>query len=163
MLTQGLMLVGFENHRIQNVSRVVNLERFRAHYGSNPIVYAQIWEDLQTTAIPDAQIDNVNADLSMFLMSIHFLKGYATEAVLAATFRICEKTVRKWRWFFASKIQALKAEKVRKVFVAAVVCVINHCTLMHLLTPHHNRLYGPHVGFLAMLTFQMLRMFLSSC
>ena len=46
------------------MSRVVsNLERFRAHYGSNPIVYAQIWEDLLTTVIPDAQIDNVNADL----------------------------------------------------------------------------------------------------
>ena len=112
MLTQGLMLVGFENHRIQNVSRVVNLERFRAHYGSNPIVYAQIWEDLQTTAVPDAQIDNVQADLSMFLMSIYFLKCYASEALMAATFRICEKTVRKWRWFFASKIQALKTEKV---------------------------------------------------
>ena len=34
--------------------------RFRAHYGSNPIVYAQIWEDLQT--IPDEGNDSRQAN-----------------------------------------------------------------------------------------------------
>ena len=51
ILQRGLALIGFNHCRQRSVSRATNLMRFRAHYGSNPIVYAQIWEDLQT--IPD--------------------------------------------------------------------------------------------------------------
>jgi hypothetical protein len=109
----GLALVGFSATRFEKVSRAANLARFRAHYGSNPIVYAQIWEDLQTTEIPEARIDNVTAlDLVFFLMTINFLKCYTTEAQLAATFQVCERTARKWCWTYARKIQALKHQKV---------------------------------------------------
>jgi hypothetical protein len=40
---------GFDLRRQQSVKRTTCLKRFRALYGSNPIVYAQIIEDLQTT------------------------------------------------------------------------------------------------------------------
>lgn len=114
VLHQGLISAGFKTNRIQNVSRTTNLERFRAHYGSNPLVYAQIWEDLQLARIPDAEFVEATAqNFKLFLMSVHFLKCYPTEAQLSATFNICEKTVRKWCWFFASKVQALKHYKVR--------------------------------------------------
>jgi hypothetical protein len=43
-------------------------------------------------------------------MTFHFLKCYPSEAQLAASFSISEKTARKWRWFFARQIQALKIE-----------------------------------------------------
>jgi hypothetical protein len=56
ILRKGLELVGFDCRRQQNVSWPKNLERFRAHYGSDPVVYSQIWEDLQVTEIPAAQI-----------------------------------------------------------------------------------------------------------
>ena len=56
ILQKGLELVGFSRRRQQNVARPTNLERFRAHYGSNPIVYSQIWEDLLTTEIPKARL-----------------------------------------------------------------------------------------------------------
>jgi hypothetical protein len=39
----------FDRRQQQSVKRTTCLKRFRALYGSNPIVYAQIIEDLQTT------------------------------------------------------------------------------------------------------------------
>ena len=112
MLRRGLIAVGFTPDRMQKVARATNLKRFRAHYGSNPIVYAYIWADLLSATNPDARIDAANADFNAFLMCLHFLKCYPSEAVLGATFGMCEKTVRKWRCFFAKRMQALKSDKV---------------------------------------------------
>ena len=112
MLYHGLMAVGFAKDQIQKVARATNLKRFRAHYGSNPIVYAYMWGDLLNTTNPDARMDVANANLTAFLMCLHFLKCYPSESILVATFRMCEKTVRKWRCFFAQRIQALKSDKV---------------------------------------------------
>ena len=112
MLRHGLMAVGFAKHQIHKVARATNLKRFRAHFGSNPIVYAFLWGDLLSTPNQNARIEASNADLNAFLMCLHFLKCYPSESILAATFHMCEKTARKWRCFFAQKIQALKADKV---------------------------------------------------
>ena len=120
ILRKGLELVGFDWHRQRNVSRPTNLQRFRAHYGSNPVVYAQIWEDLQTTAIPEARIDTKIADSDNFLMAIRFLKGYPTESEQAGIFKLCEKVVRKWTWYYACKVQALKGQKVSLLLTALV-------------------------------------------
>jgi hypothetical protein len=60
ILRKGLLLVGFDFRRQDEVSKASNLGRFRAHYGSNPVVYAQMWEDFQTTVIPEACIDDKN-------------------------------------------------------------------------------------------------------
>jgi len=84
---------------------------------SNPIVYAQIWEDLQTMEIPEARIDKKTMDLNYFLMGLRFLKRYPTECELAGTFKICEKTARTWAWFYAQKIQALKGQKVSSLLL----------------------------------------------
>ena len=109
------MLVGFNGAHIGKVKQSTSLSRFRSFYGSNPIVYAEIWQDLQTSLIPEARIttDAVFLNLNYFLLAICFLKCYYTEAQLAGMFNICEKTARKCCWFFAKKIQALRAAKVR--------------------------------------------------
>jgi hypothetical protein len=75
LFRQGLLLVGFNGARIENVKRATNLGRFCSHYGSNPIVYAEIWQDLQTTDVPDARIttDEKFVSLDSFLLAIHFL------------------------------------------------------------------------------------------
>jgi hypothetical protein len=49
ILQEGLEIGGFNRQQQQRVKRNTNLRQFRAMYGSNPIVYAQIIEDLQTT------------------------------------------------------------------------------------------------------------------
>ena len=92
-MRMGLERVGF-NYRVQQkVLRTTNLTRFKAHYGSNPVVYAQIWEDLQTTTIPEARIPTKLTDPDCFLMAIKFLKCYPTEQDLSGTFKRCDKSV----------------------------------------------------------------------
>ena len=117
-LQKGLELAGFSRRRQQRVCRATNLRRFKDHFGSLPVVYAQIWEDLQTTDIPEARIDARKDCVDSFLMAIHFLKCYPKEGERAAIFKICKKTARKWGWYFAEKVQALKVEKVRSLTAA---------------------------------------------
>jgi hypothetical protein len=53
IIERGLSLVGVNG--TSTVCHDTNLERFRSHFGSNPIVYAQIWDDLQTTETDEAK------------------------------------------------------------------------------------------------------------
>jgi hypothetical protein len=114
ILAKGLELQGFERTTRQSkASHSLNVSRFKSFYGSHPIVYAQLWEDLQTTAIPEARVDARTTTIDYFLMSLYFLKCYPKESKLAGDFKIGEKTARTWIWdFFIKKIQALKGEKV---------------------------------------------------
>jgi hypothetical protein len=81
-------------------------------YGSNPIVYAQIIEDLQTTHIAEARVDSKNISVEKLLIAMNFLKCYQSEEVRSGQFRVSEKTARKWGWFYSKKIQALKEQKI---------------------------------------------------
>ena len=63
--------------------------------------------------IQEALIAPVPGSLDKFLMCLYFLKTYATEEKLSAFSKLSEKGARKWGWYFASKLQALKARKVR--------------------------------------------------
>ena len=109
ILRKGLLLVGFNVRRQQNVQRKTNVERFKDHFGSDPVVYAQIWEDLQMTENPEARISE-KATADAFLQAIHFLRR--TEGERSGTFKMCKTTAREWGWYFAGKVQALKQEKV---------------------------------------------------
>jgi hypothetical protein len=42
------------------------------------------------------------------MMAIHWLSTYKTEEQIAGNFKVVEKTVQKWTWFYTQKIQALK-------------------------------------------------------
>ena len=95
ILQMGLALLGYNQHRQANVQRATNILRFKAHYGSHPIVYAQIWEDLQTTTIPEARIDAQKMHPQYFLMATNFLARYPTEQEQASTFGICGSATRQ--------------------------------------------------------------------
>jgi hypothetical protein len=75
-------------------------------------VYAEIFEDLQMTEIDEARVDAETLCVDSFLLALHFIKCYHTENQMSGLFKICERTVRKWAWFYAKKIQALKQQKV---------------------------------------------------
>jgi hypothetical protein len=111
ILEKGLKIVGFPLRR-QQVNRMTQIERFVGHFGSKPVVYAEIWEALQTTAIEDARIDDKDLHIKYFFMTLAFLKSYLTESQLSGTYRIDEKTARTWVRFYIKKIQALKPSKV---------------------------------------------------
>jgi hypothetical protein len=70
-----------------------NVARFKGHFGSHPIVYTQICEDLLKTTILEARIDMKKAGIHSFLMALSFLKCIKTAKELASRFKVCEKTV----------------------------------------------------------------------
>ena len=72
MLQKGLQLGGYNLFHQEKVQQSKNLTYFRALYGSNPIVYTQIFEDLQTTKIEEAQVDAKTVCIDLFLMAMHF-------------------------------------------------------------------------------------------
>ena len=93
--------------------RATKLRRFKGYYGSDPLALSKIWEDLQTTAIEEARIDQKHAkQFDLFLLSMFFLKGYGTNEHEAGFIGLTEKTVRKHHWCYAQKISALKAQKI---------------------------------------------------
>jgi len=108
-LEAGLTVIGFD---VGN-SHKTNLRRFKSFYGSIPLVYAEMWEDLQASQNPNAHVEAKSIkDVRRFLLAIFFLKVYATESITAAFFKFSEKTARKWAWHYAKKIRALKEEKI---------------------------------------------------
>ena len=111
MMMMSLEMAGFDHRRQERVQRATNVRRFKSFYGSSPLVCAAIWEDLVTATIPEAQI-LPSTSVSKFFLALYFLKEYPTEEKLAGAFKTCEKTARKWAWYFAQKVQALKEKKV---------------------------------------------------
>lgn len=108
----GLDWAGFNAFRQENVNEATNIQRFKSHFGSSPIVYANVWEDLLTTEVDEARI-NPRSKVENFFLSLYFLNVYPTEEKLAGLSKTCEMSARKWAWFFARKVQALKVKKVR--------------------------------------------------
>ena len=82
-LVCGLSLVGIGEYRQKRQRRTTNISDFKAHFGVAPIVCAQIWEDLQTSDIPEARIDTAtakgNVSIEKLLWAFHFLMRYPTE------------------------------------------------------------------------------------
>jgi hypothetical protein len=105
------LLLGFDIRRQQNVQRKTNMDRFKDHFGSDPVVHAQIWEDLQTSENEDLSISR-KASADSFLQGMHFLKCHPKEEERSGLFKMCKTAARNWGWRFAEKVQALKEEKV---------------------------------------------------
>jgi len=111
-LLLGLEMAGFDEQRRARRSMHSLIDSFTKWYGSNHIVVAKIWEDLLTTDNPQARIDKSMVNVEGFLISLHFLRKYPTEDDQEGIFGVCKKTARKWSWYYAGKIQALKTEKI---------------------------------------------------
>ena len=88
---------------------------FISRYGSNPTVLAIIWEDLQTTPFNEAWVPPAKRNLSYFFAAHHFLKQYETEMERKAAYQkltLRRETLRNWVWFFVSKMNALRCQKI---------------------------------------------------
>ena len=80
VLCQGLEFVGFTREQQQSVNSIKNEERFKSHFGSLPIVYAQLLMALQETSVEAAKVhDATPSDFRYFMMATYFLKVYPTE------------------------------------------------------------------------------------
>ena len=115
MLFHGLEMLGRVAGAPDNAYR-----RFISFYGTDPLVVAILWLELQNW------ITQLNGCvLNHLFWSLYFLKNYGTEAQHAAVFHVDEKTLRKWVWFILKGMTTLRVQ-----FVSSVVSDI--------LTPPRN-------------------------
>jgi hypothetical protein len=116
VLCKGLDFVGFGAERRARVKKETSIDRFKSLYGSKPLVYAQLWEDLQTTNIAAARVTGSPTFLKNafkhFMSALYFLTVYVTESDRAGRFDICEKTCREKAWLYVHKISELKSVKI---------------------------------------------------
>ena len=146
LMQLGVLLVGFK-YDATKVCHDTWVSRFVAFYGSKPVVYTKLMLDLQ------ASINDFSP--TKFLMSLHFLRRFPSETEQAAMFSICEKTARKWTWFYIEKIAQLKETKVcvavkYNFFIHYVITLtLYHLRLsFHLQTVKKYSLH-PLTGFIA--------------
>ena len=99
VLSQGLGYLG----RKETEYNDKNIRLFKSLYGSNPIVIANIWEDLQNVeeiAIPQKYKSNIG--FHELMISIYFVWVYPKNAnILGNSFGICARRVQGrnlWRW-----------------------------------------------------------------
>ena len=110
MLTKGLLLLGWAEDRINRRQNSTNVEQYGGMYGMHPAVVAQVCEDLQTTAIPEARIERINVDKLHW--TLHFMYCYPTETERESLWKKCANTIRYSCWYYINKIRHLKKMKI---------------------------------------------------
>jgi hypothetical protein len=66
ILLEGLNIIGWDTSRVEKWKNKKALEHYRGMYGINPVVTAQLLEDLQTIGHPQVTLD------SSFPLSLSF-------------------------------------------------------------------------------------------
>ena len=89
IMGHGLVWAGYDRFRQENVKESTNIGRFKSKYGSTPLVCAMIWEDLQTTEIPEGHVDEMYLDLKYFHAANNWLILYLTAADQAVSLGKC--------------------------------------------------------------------------
>jgi hypothetical protein len=115
IMAEGLRIAGFDNGRQNRAGLSTNIARFKAFYGGSPSDVAILWEDLQTTEIEEALLDDNEKDIHFLLMALHFLFVYPTKHRAEGLFEVAIKTFYKWTWLFVKKLAALSSSKVRPI------------------------------------------------
>ena len=113
----GLEMTGKNKAWQRRNKRTTNLSDFKISFGVLPVVAAEIWVELQSTDLKDAQIDTTirkrNCNLANFLWAFHFLMRYQVGGEMKKKMGFgSENTVAKWIWYFLRRIRALKTKKV---------------------------------------------------
>jgi len=128
-LQLGLQHVTVRPDRLQGIRRHDKLLRFFSSFGVGPAACSAIFDDFQTTTIPEARIDG--PDCTCFLMALSWMKTCMMERQIAGFFDVTEKSARLGIWKHVRSLQALKGlkiiwpENVDEDFLASVDGV--HC------------------------------------
>jgi hypothetical protein len=110
----ALKILRTETHRN---SQKWQTEMFHAHFGSDQLDLANMWYDLSTTSIEDAELapkEKSKAGSKMFLVPHHWLWTYPKNAkILGSRFRLSKGYCRgKPLWHWIGNIAALEATKI---------------------------------------------------
>jgi len=113
MLVEGLKYLGWDNSNMTiRLTTQTKKDRFRGHFGSDPHVAAQIWEDLQTTKIELARVPPSQCNLKHFFWAMHFLKRYPKTIEAEQMWKVSEDTFVDYSWNYVEKVRALKGLKL---------------------------------------------------
>ncbi len=112
ILDLGLELLGM--HHADRIKKKTSQQVliFTKNYGPHPFHVARVWRDLLTTDLPDGHVPPEKARFGHFLICLNWLRKYKEERDNALQFKVDEKTIREWNWYFVDKINALKAKKI---------------------------------------------------
>lgn len=173
VMEAGLVIIGKGGAASARVLRKTNKDRFTRAFGSHPLVYASIWEDLQKTnatfmdhktrSIISAQIDTTKegCTLRTFLVSIRFLRTYDTEFDRSNESGRSDRWCRDWGWYFLYRVAAMRQEKIvwpdddqwKTIFIISVdgvQCRWHEETTPDLLKDKKNfahKFHGPGFGY----------------
>jgi len=107
---KGLKLLGWKDNQISRVTADTANERFRADFGPNPHVAAQIWEDLQTKG--EDPVNYTIYPVEDFLYALNFLRVYPTEIQRENRWHHCANYLRPRCWYMIEKIASHKQWKI---------------------------------------------------
>jgi hypothetical protein len=111
MMERGLRVLGVGMVAQARRLATTNEQDFESQFGSRPSVIANLWNRLHTTA--NSTLHPSRHFPSDFLVALHWLRVYPTEKERKLALHISEKTARKWTWYYAKKIAALKTELIQ--------------------------------------------------
>ena len=112
VLVRGLKRLKIQDYEIDRRLPGTNQLDFISHYGSPPIVIAELWRLLHMTTNDEARIDPKKDFFHDFLISLHWMKVAPTERERKIQLSVCRTTGRKWTWYYVKKISKLKEELI---------------------------------------------------
>jgi len=117
VMKKGLGYIGIGREQQAKLSLKAKVDDFKAHYGSSPLVIADIWHDLCHTSVAEARLEEKEKSERGFkrYMLAHFhLWCYPKNINLMKTrFHICRRYLEgKELWHWPKKIGALKYKKI---------------------------------------------------
>jgi len=112
ILQQGLIFSGIPWN--QQRSEKIKRHRFNQRYGGSPEGAAACFNDLRTTNVAAARINNPN--LRWFFVALNWLNECPLEGNGAGLFKGDEKTLRKHKWRCVHAIAALQGQEASGVF-----------------------------------------------
>jgi hypothetical protein len=90
---------------------------FKAHYGSSPLVVANLWSDLCNTTIEGSLLkeeEKLEKGFKKFMMAMYFLWAYPKNMrLMTSRFHVAIRSLQGAElWYWPKKIQALKVSKI---------------------------------------------------
>ena len=117
VMKMGLVYVGIGQEQQAKMSVQDNVDDFKAHFGSTPLVIADIWHDLCHTTIEEAQLEEREKSekgFKRYMIGHFFLWAHPKNIkLMKSRFDICERYLQgKELWYWPKKIRALKKKKI---------------------------------------------------
>lgn len=112
VLVQGLKKLHVTDQQMGRRYQATNEADFAACYGPYPLVVADLWNTLVTTANNSIRLDPKKHFFNDFLIALHWLKMTPTERQRKVYLGVSRDTGRKWSWFYTRRIAKLKDELI---------------------------------------------------